>query len=38
MPKGHRIKPEQIVMLLRQIDVLGLLSINGSSIQPCQTT
>ncbi len=22
MPKGHRIKPEQIVMLLRQIDVM----------------
>ena len=22
MSKGHRIKPEQIVMLLRQIDVL----------------
>jgi len=32
MPKGHRIKPEQIVMLLRQIDVLESLSINGSSI------
>ena len=32
MPKGHRIKPEQIVMLLRQIDVLKSLSVNGSSI------
>ena len=32
MPKGHRITPEQIVMLLRQIDVLESLSINGSSI------
>jgi len=32
MPKGHRIKPEQIVMLLRQIDALESLSINGSSI------
>ena len=31
MPKDHRIKPEQIVMLLRQI-VLDSLSINGSSI------
>jgi len=31
MPKGHRIKPEQIVILLRQI-VLDSLSINGSSI------
>jgi len=32
MPKGHRIKPEQIVMLLRQIDLLEPLSISGSSI------
>ena len=31
MPKGHRIKAEQIVMLLRQI-VLEPLSISGSSI------
>ena len=31
MLKCHRIKPEQIVMLLRQI-VLDSLSINGSSI------
>ena len=31
MPKGHRIKPEQIVMLLRQI-VLEPLPINGLSI------
>ena len=32
MPKGYRIKPEQIVMLLRQIDVLESLSIKVSSI------
>jgi hypothetical protein len=32
MPKDHRIKPEQIVMLLRQIDVLKSLLISGSSI------
>jgi len=31
MPKGHRIKHEQIVMLLHQI-FLDSLSINGSSI------
>jgi hypothetical protein len=34
MPKGHRIKPEQIVMLLRQIDVL---TANGKTLaQSCK--
>ncbi len=34
MPKGQRLKPEQIVMLLRQIDVL---TVNGKSLaQACK--
>ena len=34
MPKGQRLKPEQIVTLLRQIDVL---TVNGKSLaQACK--
>ena len=34
MPKGHRIKPKQIVLLLRQIDVL---TSNGKTLaQSCK--
>ena len=34
MPKGQRLKPEQIVTLLRQIDVL---TVNGKTLaQACK--